>query len=487
MLSISNKIPFFILHSFFYHLHSESLNQLIVTAIMKKFIQIITSVIFLTGFATHAQTIVKAEKANANQSIILAKDAVLEVRLPSTPSTGFGWYLRNEEKGIVTRVGEEEFISDDIEHPIGNSGIQLLKYIGVSSGSQVMEFVYKRPWEDDSDIADTYTFTAVSEGAYSGPPVETKKNEIVPLDNDSYVVRALPANFSWQALGKCTPCKNQAKCGSCWTFAACGSFESVIKIVDNVETDLAEQWLVNCDKRYYGCSGGMCPNDMFKSGAVYEVDQPYKAANGTCKSSYPRHEKIKDTYSAGSTVASIKQAIYDYGPVWAAVYVGDKFKAYQPGTVFSQSEAGTINHAIVLVGWEDSTKSWVLRNSWGTSWGEHEGYMRIRYGTSSVGSNAAYINYKGKIDHNTTSIDDVAQHTSVQVFPNPSNGIVTLEGLKQQDGIEIYNVIGKLIYKTTATTSSASINLTEASRGIYFYRITDPVTHAVAQGKLILQ
>jgi len=51
-----------------------------------------------------------------------------------------------------------------------------------------------------------------------------------------------------------------------------------------------------------------------------------------------------------------------------------------------------INHAIVLVGWDDSTGTWILRNSWGPYWGE-SGYMRIAYGTSQVGYDANYVVY----------------------------------------------------------------------------------------------
>lgn len=452
---------------------------------MKKTLHLITLLILLLGYSVNGQNFVRVEKVNSPKSITITTDQVLEIRLPSTPSTGFGWYLKNNDQNIVMQAGGEEFISDDINDPIGKPGTQIMRYIGTDRGTKEMEFVYRRIWEDESQIAENYKITIVSEGVYSGQPIviETKDRD-QSLDNESYAVNGLPANFSWEALGKCTPCKNQAKCGSCWTFAACGSFESVIKIFDDVERDLAEQWLVNCDKRFYGCSGGMCPNDMFQNGAVYETDQPYMAANGTCKSSYPRHEKIRGTYGAGNSVAAIKQAIYDYGPVWAAVYVGDQFKAYVPGTVFSKSEGNSINHAIVLVGWEDSTKSWVLRNSWGTSWGEHNGYMRIKYGTSSIGSNAAYINYKGKISHSATGLVDNSTHNNISVFPNPNNGTFTIEGLEKQNNIEIYDVIGQIIYKTTAMNGSININLSSATKGIYFYKVINPSTNSVKQGKL---
>lgn len=451
---------------------------------MKKTFPLITSVIFLFGYSAYCQNFVRVDKENAASSVAITTDQVLEVRLPSTPSTGFGWYLKNTDQSLVTQTGEEDFISDNPTNPIGNSGTQIMRYIGKNGGTADLEFVYKRPWENESLPADNYKITVVSEGTYNGKAITTKAKAINPSEeNISYSVYGLPASFSWEALGKCTPCKNQAQCGSCWTFAACGSFESVIKIVDGAERDLAEQWLVNCDTRFNGCAGGMCPNTMFKNGGVYEADQPYMAKDGTCKS-VPHHEKIKGTYSAGSSVASIKQAIYNYGPVWAAVFVGQNFRDYQPGTVLTKSDGNSINHAIVLVGWDDATSSWILRNSWGTTWGEHEGYMRIKYGISSVGSYAEYIDYKGLVPHTPTAVNDNMQNSSITLFPNPSNGTFTIEGLENQANIEIYDVVGKMIYKTIATTHSASVNLAAAAKGMYFYKITNPLNNSVTQGKL---
>ncbi|MEO6902219.1 MAG: C1 family peptidase [Bacteroidia bacterium] len=451
---------------------------------MKKTLHLITFVILLLGFSAYGQNFVRIEKANSPESIAITTDQVLEIRLPSTPSTGYGWYLKNDDRNILVQTGDEEFVTDNLEYPIGSSGTQIMKYIGTNRGTKDMEFVYKRPWEKEARDLETYKITVTSEGAYIGKPVVIETKEVdQSLQKESYSVNGLPSSFSWSALGKCTPCKNQGSCGSCWTFAACGSFESVIKIFDGVERDLAEQWLVNCDTRFQGCSGGMCPNSMFKSGAVYEVDQPYMAANGTCKTA-PHNERIKNSYSAGGSVASIKQAIYDYGPVWAAVFVGKNFRDFKPGTVVTKSDGTSINHAIVLVGWDDATSSWILRNSWGTAWGEDGGYMRIKYGISSVGSNAAYIDYKGKIVHVATSVNHNEPNSSVTLFPNPNEGTFTIEGLEKQNNIEIYDVVGKMVYKTVSDNSSTTINLSSTSKGMYYYKITNLSTNSVKQGKL---
>ncbi len=84
------------------------------------------------------------------------------------------------------------------------------------------------------------------------------------------------------------------------------------------------------------------------------------------------------------------------------MYAGYGF-GYYAGGVFQTNEApyeNAVNHGVVLVGWDDAGGYWIIRNSWGPHWGEHwsgqrrngdNGYMRIKYGVSSIGYAAAYL------------------------------------------------------------------------------------------------
>jgi inhibitor of cysteine peptidase len=102
---------------------------------------------------------------------------------------------------------------------------------------------------------------------------------------------------------------------------------------------------------------------------------------------------------AAPTIQEIKTAIYQYGPVESMVCVGNGFTNYRSGT-FTQDESGTcqngyVNHAVVLVGWDDSrgpNGSWILRNSWGPGWGD-KGYMYIDRTVSNIGYFTSYIEY----------------------------------------------------------------------------------------------
>ena len=125
---------------------------------------------------------------------------------------------------------------------------------------------------------------------------------------------------------------------------------------------------------------------------------PYTISNGSCKVVSNHPNRISSwSYVAGYTVPSvdqIKNAIYTYGSVAATVCVGSAFQGYRSGVFVTDESAACgsskVNHVIVLVGWDDATQSWILRNSWGPSWAE-QGYMRIKYGTSNVGFGASYV------------------------------------------------------------------------------------------------
>jgi C1A family cysteine protease len=208
-------------------------------------------------------------------------------------------------------------------------------------------------------------------------------------------VDALPTYF----MGYYTPVRNQGNCGSCWAFGIVGALECRKKMVTGSNYDYSEEYLLDCNSYGYSCSGGyFSAHNDHKSpkGARLESCYPYVGSKGTCySSSCSIAQQITSWYYVGSSssvpsTSYIKNAIYQRGGVAAAVYVDYYFQAYSGGT-FTRNAYGSPNHAILLVGWDDSKGAWRLKNSWGTSWGE-SGLMWIKYGVQKVGYGANYVN-----------------------------------------------------------------------------------------------
>jgi cathepsin L len=88
-------------------------------------------------------------------------------------------------------------------------------------------------------------------------------------------------------------------------------------------------------------------------------------------------------------VDQIKQALCDHGPVAVAMEATRLFQAYTGG-VYNEPGISGINHAVTIVGWDDSNQAWIVKNSWGMGWGE-AGYFRIRYGSNTIGYAAAWV------------------------------------------------------------------------------------------------
>src|SRR5262249_39263695 len=101
------------------------------------------------------------------------------------------------------------------------------------------------------------------------------------------------------------------------------------------------------------------------------------------------------------TVPQLKTALLEHGPLVVLVRVTDAFKAYRGG-VFNERERGEVNHAVTLIGWDDSKKAWLIQNSWGSDWGtkirldntDFGGFMWIAWNSNSVGKYAAWLDAK---------------------------------------------------------------------------------------------
>jgi hypothetical protein len=212
---------------------------------------------------------------------------------------------------------------------------------------------------------------------------------------------ALPRNFDWRSITPLSPVRDQKKCGACWSFSTVATLQDAVAIKDKKIVDFSEQFLLSCNKKGWSCNGGFFAHDYHMSpyGGVDDAQFPYVAQDVACKSGLTYKNRLlswaylpsanEDTPPSDQ---SIKEAIYQYGPVSVGVAVDKNFQDYRSG-VFNNCTANTPNHAVNLVGWNDDGQYWIMRNSWASTWGE-QGFMKIRYGCNKIGIAANYVVYK---------------------------------------------------------------------------------------------
>ncbi len=217
----------------------------------------------------------------------------------------------------------------------------------------------------------------------------------------------IPSKFDLRTLGAVTPIKNQGNCGSCWAFGAISALETSILYnfgkctgYNSANLDLSEQYVLDCSNAG-NCIGGYFERtyDWQKNtSAQLESQFPYRAAQQSCTAQRITSLKVEtweyiNSIGNVAEVAStdaIKKAIVLHGGVLTSVKAGYSAFYQYKGGVFETHSDLTMDHIVCIIGWDDSKQAWLIKNSWGTSWGE-SGYMWIKYGTSRIGSYAAWV------------------------------------------------------------------------------------------------
>lgn len=206
-----------------------------------------------------------------------------------------------------------------------------------------------------------------------------------------------PASFDWRTHDKITPVKDQGQCGSCWAFSATESIESVYMIAKGLTgknmPPLAPQQIVDCDHNGAdGCNGGDLPtafNYVKNAGGLERnADYPYHARDQTC-----HFEKAKEFVK----ISGFKYVIPDGSKDETAmanflaanspisIIVDAESWSFYSGGIVKASECGlNLDHAVQAVGYNTAGGYWIVRNSWGSDWGE-QGFIRLQFGKNTCG------------------------------------------------------------------------------------------------------
>jgi predicted secreted protein len=129
---------------------------------------------------------------------------------------------------------------------------------------------------------------------------------------------------------------------------------------------------------------------LSKGGTNNESDQPYTAQEQACQTGTMPYvaaggTKFVDKANNIPTQQQIKTALIQHGPLAVCITATDALQGYAGG-VFDEGSTATINHVVTLIGWNDDKQAWIIKNSWGPTWGEEAGGMQGQKGF-------AYISY----------------------------------------------------------------------------------------------
>uniref|UniRef100_A0A8C1AP15 Cathepsin S, ortholog 1 n=2 Tax=Cyprinus carpio carpio TaxID=630221 RepID=A0A8C1AP15_CYPCA len=197
-----------------------------------------------------------------------------------------------------------------------------------------------------------------------------------------------PPRVNWTEHGMVSPVQNQGPCGSCWAFSAVGALEGQMKRRTGSLVPLSPQNLLDCSVSLgnRGCKGGYLSRAFLyiiqNKGIDSNTFYPYEHKQGVCRYSVtgragycsgfrilPRHNEV-----------ALQYAVANIGPV--SVGVNAKLASFHRyrGGIYSDAKcsSGLINHAVLVVGYgsENGQDYWLVKNSWGTAWGEN-GFIRM--------------------------------------------------------------------------------------------------------------
>lgn len=237
--------------------------------------------------------------------------------------------------------------------------------------------------------------------------IAQKPRATKPTEAQIKEAAGLPDSFDWRnvsGVNYVSPVRNQGSCGSCYAFSSLAMNEARLRVktLNQQQKVFSTQDIVECAQYSQGCEGGfpylISGKYAEDFGLVEESCNPYKGQDGTCttpkscKRSYSTNYHYVGGFYGACNEVLMRIELVKNGPLAISFEVYDDFFGYKGGVYhhtfvkdiknFKFNPFQLTNHAVLLVGYgvENDEPYWIVKNSWGTEWGEN-GFFRIRRGT----------------------------------------------------------------------------------------------------------
>jgi C1A family cysteine protease len=221
------------------------------------------------------------------------------------------------------------------------------------------------------------------------------KNKAKP-NTSPKTAQAPVRGFDWTTLGIARRVYDQGQAGTCWAHAGVEALEASVEIMSDTFPYLAVQPILDATQDGSGGTAGMVFNELKKTGTGLVGNFPYLAGKLNPRPKNPLPYRARQwgyvtTADGQASVAQIKSALLQAGPLYTTLHASTPGFFGNTGSVMAEKGPfGDTDHAVVIVGWDDSRKAWKIKNSWGKSWG-NKGYGWVAYGHYRIGTGTAWV------------------------------------------------------------------------------------------------
>lgn len=414
-------------------------------------------------------------------------------------------------------TSSDDFSSDDDE-AVFSSGEE-------SPSSENIDYILGRPMTDEERQAQLAPLQNLDAFA---PEPEVDSN----IDIATYAL--YPGTYNANEEGFVTDVKNQRNTSLCWAFSLASNLETSLltrgqKYYDLSEEQLAYFWanrvndplgntpndkITRTQSNYHGTGNGRVASFFLStwSGMTTEEKVPFQSSAVTWPDSlaYDTSAYMEDAIFSQYTVERTKQLLMEYNSVSAMIYMLDNY--YYPDTAsYSCPQSGLVNHAVTIVGWDDTYSkenfpsasgvnndgAWIVKNSYGKNWGKN-GYFYLSYEDKSItnlvsntaattpaypnnyfydGAAAGTVTFPSKTINNGYYVSNIFKATAGNGKDEELGEIVTAIPQDNTDfQIQVYTDLKNTSDPTSGTPAYAEpVDYTQPLAGIHTIHLNTPV------------